>query len=188
MTAYKKTCRIADMPTEDIEIELQITCASWCKVPRLRSHIQKAAQAAYEHIPKKLQKPVIVSVLLAGNAKIRQLNKAFRGMDKPTNVLSFPQFAPQELTAAFKGDSPLELGDMVLAYQYVVSEAKSDNKILVNHLSHLIIHGILHLFGYDHLCDQEADRMEKLETRIMKSMGLPDPYFVDEQAKTFKKK
>ena len=68
------------------------------------------------------------------------------------------------------------MGDIVLGYQYIVAEAKKDNKILINHLSHLLIHGILHLFGYDHISGPEAVSMERLETKIMAGLGLPDPY------------
>lgn len=164
------------MQNSQILIELQITCPSWRKIPRLRSRIQTAAQAALDLLPKKLQKPASATVLLAGNAKIRQLNKDFRGIDKATNVLSFPQFSPQELTKVLNGVQPTELGDIALAYQYVVSEAKSEDKILINHITHLIVHGILHLFGYDHLCERDAVRMETLEVEIMKSLGLPNPY------------
>jgi probable rRNA maturation factor len=68
------------------------------------------------------------------------------------------------------------MGDIAIAYRYIVGEAKRDNKILINHLTHLFIHGLLHLFGYDHGLDPEAARMERLETKIMAALGLPDPY------------
>lgn len=157
-------------------LEFQVTLASWRRVPRLRARLQLAAQTTLDHLPKKLHFPFTATVLLTGNAKVRQLNHDFRGMDKATNVLSFPQYDPAELPRLAKQKGPVELGDIALAYQYVVSEAKNDNKLLINHITHLVIHGLLHLFGYDHLNDKDAGQMEKLEIEIMRELDLPNPY------------
>ncbi|MDR3423934.1 MAG: rRNA maturation RNase YbeY [Alphaproteobacteria bacterium] len=164
------------MPDPSPLLDIQTTVASWRRVPRLRARLQKAAQATLAHLPQKLRFPVSATILLAGNAKVRQLNNDFRGIDKPTNVLSFPQFSPADLPRLGKRGEIIELGDIAIAYQYVVAEAKADNKLLTDHLTHLIIHGLLHLFGYNHLNNRDAEQMENLETKIMNSLGLPDPY------------
>jgi probable rRNA maturation factor len=166
------------MPDPAALLEFQITVAAWRRIPRLRARLQQAAEATAAHLPKKFRFPFSATVLLTGNAKVRQLNRDFRGIDLPTNVLSFPQFTPAELTISGKGKDRLELGDIAIANQYVVKEAKTDHKILINHLTHLVIHGLLHLFGYDHMDDGEAEAMEKREIGIMKALGLPDPYAV----------
>lgn len=155
---------------------LQINDARWRKIPKLKSSLERAAAETLEMLPKTLQRPCSISVLLGTNAAIRTLNYQFRGIDKPTNVLSFPQFETgKELRSQPKTIS-VNMGDIAIAYQYVVLESKLQHKILINHLTHLIIHGILHLFGYDHLVEIEAERMERLEKRIMTRLGLPDPY------------
>jgi probable rRNA maturation factor len=177
-----------------VTLTLQTKLPAWKRIPRLRSHLQKAAEATWAHLPARFQLPCEVGVLLTGDAGMRRLNRDFRGIDKPTNVLSFPEFGGKELSklasyppraptrgghdAASKIDCtyPIFIGDIALGYQYIVVEAKKDHKILKNHLSHLMIHGILHLFGYDHIHDKDASRMERLEKKIMVSLGLPDPY------------
>ena len=164
------------MPDPDPLLDFQITVASWQRIPRLRARLQQAAQVTAAHLPKKFAFPFCATVLLAGNAKIQQLNHDFRGMDKPTNVLSFPQYSPAELPKLGKQKTAVELGDIALAYQYTAKEAKENNKLLINHATHLVVHGLLHLFGYDHCHDEEAEVMEKMEIRIMKALGLPDPY------------
>ena len=117
-----------------------------------------------------------INIRLVGKKEIQALNKTYRHKDKPTNVLSFPQFSPRQLPKKGKKNEAVTLGDIVISYQYIVGEAKKDNKMLINHVSHLLIHGILHLFGYDHVSDTGAARMERLEKRIMADLGLPDPY------------
>ena len=164
------------MPRSPINLIFQIDLAAWKRIPRLEAQLQKAARMALDHLPKKFRFSATVNVLLTGNAKIRQLNHDFRGISKPTNVLSFPQYEPAELTRLGREKAPLELGDIALGYQYIVDEAKKDHKLLINHLTHLILHGLLHLFGYDHLTMPDAEHMEKLERKIMASLGLPDPY------------
>jgi probable rRNA maturation factor len=102
------------------------------------------------------------------DAAIRALNAQWRGMDKPTNVLSFP--APGALAS-----KPL-LGDIVVAHETVAREAKEQEKDLRDHVAHMVIHGFLHLIGYDHETRLEAEAMEALEGRVAAALGLPDPY------------
>jgi probable rRNA maturation factor len=111
-----------------------------------------------------------VSVLFTDDAHIRRLNRQFRGKDRPTNVLSFPA-AP-----LVPGRFGPALGDIALALETVTGEAKSGGLTLANHVSHLIIHGFLHLLGFDHEAEAEAVAMERLEAAILGRLGIADPY------------
>ncbi len=115
-----------------------------------------------------------VSLVLGDDAMVRRLNQDYRGQDKPTNVLSF---------ALSEGDSPpplpgtpVMLGDVVIAYERVVDEAEAAERSPLVHLCHLVVHGVLHLLGYDHQNDADALAMERLETDILAGFGIPDPY------------
>jgi probable rRNA maturation factor len=112
-----------------------------------------------------------VSLVFSDDAHVRALNAGWRGKDKSTNVLSFPAFPPR----ADRGLPPL-LGDVVLAAETVAAESAAEGKPLADHIAHLIVHGILHLIGYDHETDAEAEEMEELERRILAGLGIADPY------------
>lgn len=163
------------MPARNI-ITVQQNAAGWSRIKGLRARLARAAQVAQAHLPERLRFPVSANLLLTTDADIRRLNRDFRGMDRATNVLSFPELEPADLKRVKRGKEPTAVGDIAIAYQYMVSESKKDHKILIDHVTHLFIHGLLHLFGYDHLTDPEATRMERLETKIMAALGLPDPY------------
>ena len=105
---------------------------------------------------------------------IRTLNSNWRGIDKPTNVLSFPALQPER--APKPGDAPRMLGDIAIAYETMRREADDEGKPFDHHLSHLAVHGFLHLIGYDHENDADAEAMESLETEILAQLGIPDPY------------
>ena len=111
-----------------------------------------------------------VALLLTGDTEMRRLNAAWRGKDQPTNVLSFPQEA-----SPVDGDIR-HLGDIALALEAVTREAAERRIPPRQHAAHLVVHGMLHLLGYDHDHDAEAERMEALETEILRGLGLPDPY------------
>jgi probable rRNA maturation factor len=113
-----------------------------------------------------------VSVLLCDDALIAALNARWRRRDEPTNVLSFP--APPDTVPA----APAHLGDIAIACETVVREAQEKDLPVTQHLAHLAVHGFLHLLGYDHGTDGEAERMEQLEREILASLGIPDPYAV----------
>ena len=115
---------------------------------------------------------VEVSVKLTDDAEVQSLNARYRGQNKPTNVLSFPA----DMDGPHPPDSPVFLGDIVLAYETLLREADETGKNPTDHLTHLVIHGLLHLMGYDHEQDVDAHRMEGLETRILKDLDIPDPY------------
>jgi probable rRNA maturation factor len=108
-------------------------------------------------------------IRLVDTAEIQLLNRTYREKDKPTNVLSFPSELPKEIDMAI-------LGDVVICITVVQIEANAQSKTFENHLMHMVIHGILHLLGYDHIKDNEADEMEGLEIKILAGLGIDNPY------------
>lgn len=120
---------------------------------------------------------VEISVKLSDNAEIQGLNAAYRGKDRPTNVLSFPMMQADLLeTVDIGDDGETLLGDIVLAHETCAREAGERGISLPDHATHLIVHGTLHLVGYDHMEETEAEAMEAMETRALASLGLADPY------------
>ena len=119
-----------------------------------------------------IDEPVSVSLLFADDATIRVLNRDWRGKDKATNVLSFP---PPD-TGFPEGPEPM--GDIALALETVTREANDEGKPFADHLAHLLVHGFLHLAGYDHETDEEAEEMEALERSILATLAIPDPYAI----------
>jgi len=116
-----------------------------------------------------------VTIRVVDEAESHDLNLTYRGKDKPTNVLSFPFEAPPGI------ELPL-LGDLIICRQVVEQEAAEQEKALAAHWAHMVIHGSLHLLGYDHIEDDEAEEMESLETEIMLALGYPDPYISEKEA------
>lgn len=119
-----------------------------------------------------------VGVVLADDDCLRRLNRDFRERDEATNVLAFPAAQPEARKAPETGprEMPVALGDVVVALETSRVEAAAQGKPLGHHLSHLIVHGTLHLVGYDHEADEEAKTMEELEARLLAELGVPDPY------------
>ena len=142
-------------------IEIEIEAEGWkSALPDVEAIVDTAAKAALGSVEGG------VVVLLADDAAVQDLNARFRQKDKPTNVLSFPA-----AESAFP-----HLGDVVLGLEYCVEEAKTQGKTLQAHLSHLVVHGVLHLLGYDHIEDEEAEEMEGEERTILAGLGFADPY------------
>jgi len=166
----KKPKPILDFCIEDLR---------WRKISRLKNHLEQAAAMTLASLPNRFQFPCHVTLLLTTNTTIRRLNRDFRGIDKPTNVLSFPQYDKLKSVRFGTLKEPPHMGDIAIAYQYIVDESNKKHYILIDHLVHLMIHGLLHLFGYDHRMDREANRMERLEKKIMEQLGRPDPYRLD---------
>ena len=166
------------------EGELPRTCAevslddeSWLSIAgflELIPSLAASALAAIELAPDKHA----ISIALMSDAGIRTLNRAFRGKDMPTNVLSFPS-PPISRIAAGRQPDPLFLGDVALAYETVVREASELEKPALHHAAHLTVHGILHLAGFDHGGDADAKRMEATERLVLSKFGIPDPYGED---------
>jgi len=119
-----------------------------------------------------------LAVMLTDDVGIRTLNSNWRGIDKPTNVLSFPAL---QAPAGAPSDAPRMLGDIAIAFETTRKEADDEQKPFDHHLSHLAVHGFLHLIGYDHENDDDAEAMEGLETEILAQLGIPDPYAARER-------
>ncbi|WP_378945133.1 rRNA maturation RNase YbeY [Mesorhizobium sp. ANAO-SY3R2] len=155
----------------ELDIDLMIEAGAWSDEAALRALVDRAVPAAFTEAEVEGGGPAELSLVFTDDDSIQKLNAEWRGKDKPTNVLSFPAFpiAP--------GDPlPPMLGDIVLAYETVVREAELEGKPLENHITHLIIHGLLHLLGYDHETDDEAEEMEALERQALARLAIPDPY------------
>ena len=157
----------ATAPAVDIIIDSEL----WTAEPKAAETVRRAiAQAADVAAAPDAE----LAVALTDDAAIRALNNQWRGLDKATNVLSFP--AP----AALRGDAPVHLGDIAIAYETMAGEAKNEAKPFAHHLAHLAVHGFLHLLGYDHESEPEAEAMEQQERAILARLGIPDPYSTHE--------
>ena len=116
---------------------------------------------------------VEVSVVLSDDDRVHELNRDYRGIDRATNVLSFATLEGERRAPT---DAPMLLGDIIVAFETVDGEAKQESKTLEAHLAHMVVHGMLHLMGYDHETDSDADEMESLEIRALEGLGVADPY------------
>ncbi|HYG89032.1 MAG TPA: rRNA maturation RNase YbeY [Azospirillum sp.] len=134
---------------------------------------ERAALAALSAVWEAEDGPAELSVVLSDDALVQTLNRDYRGKDKPTNVLSF---ALTETDSPEAEAAPTLLGDVVLAWETVAREAQEQGKPLSDHLCHLVVHGVLHLLGYDHEVDAEAEEMERLEVEVLSTLGISDPY------------
>ncbi len=148
-------------------LDFDVIDARWNAIAGLEAIVRSAILATVAANDTRL-----VTVQLADDATVRALNKEWRGQDKATNVLSFPA---AHLTG-LPDDEQQPLGDIVLAYETVVAESRDAGKRPVDHVSHLLVHGVLHLMGYDHGNEQEADLMEGRERDILATLGIADPY------------
>lgn len=153
-----------------------VESGNWPDEAVLEALVHRVFHAVEAELALSLQFPSEVSLLFADDATIKGINAQWRGKDRPTNVLSFPAFALKPGMAP----KPL-LGDVVLAYETVAREAEAEAKPFGHHLSHLLAHGLLHLFGYDHESDDEAEVMEALERQILARLAIPDPYAVSDE-------
>ena len=146
---------------------------------------ERAAHAALSHSPFKLlldkAVSVEISIRLGDDEEVRALNAQYRQKDKPTNVLSFPMVQPDLIEGlANSDDGEVLLGDIILAHGVCAAEAADKGVAVDTHATHLVVHGVLHLLGYDHMDDAEAERMEQLERDALASLGIADPYAVRE--------
>lgn len=154
---------------ENLYIDLQIACENSENLPSEQQfytwvHKALAVEAKTDDFPESE-----ITIRIVDEAESHELNLTYRGKDKPTNVLSFPFEVPEGI------EMPL-LGDLIICRQVMEKEAEEQQKPLEAHWAHLAIHGTLHLLGYDHLTDEEAEEMESLETEIMQALGYEDPY------------
>lgn len=163
-----------------IEFDLQISIedARWKKIAEIpiKTFLETYVRMVLNHPNVALNIPqnVEISVLLTNDEEIKDLNREYRGKDKPTNVLSFPQ--ETDLSSMCDLEACVLLGDIVLSIETIQLEAKQQQKLMHHHLAHLIVHGTLHLLGYDHETDTEAEEMEALEIDILKRHNIANPY------------
>ncbi|MDF2784004.1 MAG: metal-binding heat shock protein [Pantoea eucrina] len=152
-----------------VVLDLQQACAKAHGLPE-----ETAFQRWLEAAVTPFQPESEVTIRLVDEAESHELNLTYRGKDKPTNVLSFPFEAPPGI------ELPL-LGDLIICRQVVEQEAAEQGKSTEAHWAHMVVHGTLHLLGYDHIEDSEAEEMEALETEIMLALGYPDPYISEKE-------
>ena len=150
-----------------IELDLQIAVENEQGLPT-----EQDIQLWLNKTIPQFQENAELTVRIVDTQESHQLNHEYRGKDKPTNVLSFPFEAPRGIELDL-------LGDLIICRQVVEKEAEEQNKPLLAHWAHMVVHGSLHLLGYDHIEDDEAEEMESLETEIMQTMGFEDPYILE---------
>jgi probable rRNA maturation factor len=161
------------------EIDIVVESVLWKAAPKARSTLRRAVAAAAAALSTKRAE---LAIVLTDDSAIRLLNRDWRGVDAATNVLSFPTYdrSPQGRGSALQRgrsqSAPHLLGDIVLAYETVAREAHDEGKPFAHHLAHLAVHGFLHLLGYGHERDDDADTMEKMEREILARLAIPDPY------------
>jgi len=152
--------------------EVLAVAECWQTEPEAEAVIHRAINAAAEVADADVGEAEL-AIMLTDDTGIRTLNNNWRGIDKPTNVLSFPALQP---AAGAPAAAPRMLGDIAIAYETTRKEADDEEKPFDHHLSHLAVHGFLHLIGYDHEKDDDAEAMEDLEREILAQLGIPDPY------------
>jgi probable rRNA maturation factor len=156
------------LSTLRLEVDVVRHGEEWSHAAVTDAMLKRGARAALLSAPPEAQGAYQVIILLTDDAEIKELNRTWRGKDAPTNVLSFPG-----------GDDPTDprlLGDVVLAYETILQEARDSGIPFADHVQHLVVHGLLHLLGFDHMNDEEAERMENLERTALASIGIADPY------------
>lgn len=168
--------------TLPLTVDVTVSAAAWRRLlPDAEAVVRAAAEAAWrapgtgESGAVGAEVEAEVSILLADDETVRALNRRHRGIDRPTNVLSFP-------IGTAPGGQPRMLGDVVLADGVVLREAEEQGKSVPAHVTHLVVHGVLHLLGYDHEAGPDAETMEALEVRTLAGLGIPNPYDCREAA------
>lgn len=157
-------------PVVDIVAESPL----WNARSDLEAIAQRAVEAALAEAKRPYSDDAELAVILADDARLKDLNRDWRGKDMPTNVLSFPAAEGEDIATA-----PL-LGDLVLAFETVAGEAEREGKSFDAHFAHLVVHGTLHLFGFDHMSGEEAEEMENVERLALARLGIADPYLETE--------
>ncbi len=160
-----------DMAARLPVIDVIIQAGDWTSQEIATIEVERAIRAAIDTAGLNFSENAELSIVLSDDENVRMLNNKWRKIDRPTNVLSFPtcEFNPQEVAG------PL-LGDIIIAHETTQREAREQGKPYCQHLTHLLIHGFFHLFGYDHRNDDEAEVMEKLERQSLAVLGIDDPY------------
>lgn len=165
-------------------LEIDVEEKRWQQaLPDIEDLAQKVKDAAFAYVAEHenialLQgaKPLLVNVCLSNDAHVHELNRDFRNMDKPTNVLSFANLDYDGFADDKEVFDEIALGDIIIAYETMVKEAEQENISLHDHFCHLLTHGFLHILGFDHIEDDEAEYMEGFEREILQTLGVADPY------------
>jgi probable rRNA maturation factor len=160
-----------DGDSAPLSIAVLVEAGDWPEERELRAIAARAVSAACAELSISSDGDTELSIVFTDDAHIRTLNAEWRGKDQPTNVLSFPAF-PQ----AGADRLPPMLGDIILAKETIAREAELEDKPFEHHLTHLIVHGFLHLLGHDHETDEQAGEMEGVERRVLTALAIPDPY------------
>ncbi len=159
-------------PPERLVVDVVVEDDGWNAIEDLEASVHQAAAAVADLAVVADQLPASACVAFTSDAAVRTLNRTYRAKDKPTNVLSFPSPEPIELEAGAVDF----IGDIVLARETVFREAQEQGVPPRHHTQHLVVHGLLHLLGYDHETDADAETMEALEVAALAAIGVPDPY------------
>jgi probable rRNA maturation factor len=155
-----------------LDIDIVRRAGSWDGTGVTDAMLRRAAGAAFAAAAPAAETRFEITILLTDDGEMRELNRTWRGKDFPTNVLSFPAAEPIGAATA----RPTPLGDIVLAAETVLAEAAEQGITPAAHAAHLVVHGMLHLLGFDHERDEDAEAMEALETNVLDGLGIADPY------------
>lgn len=153
-------------------IDVSVESSLWSGVADIESCVRRAVEAALPPDRADCE----LAVVLTDDQTMRALNARFRGIDKATNVLSFPTPGPSQPRTGERRGELIALGDIVIAFETTQAEAAAEGKEFGHHFAHLLVHGVLHLLGYDHHSDAEAEAMEARERAILMQLDMPDPY------------
>ncbi|WP_333795042.1 rRNA maturation RNase YbeY [Hyphomicrobium sp.] len=157
-------------PSHWLNLDVLDEAGDWSRIGDRKALVAAAARALADNPRFSARPPAEACVALSDDETVRDLNARFRGKDKPTNVLSFP--AP----AGMAPEGPQALGDIVLAQETIEREAAEQGVPAAHHLQHLVIHGLLHLLGFDHDSEPDADEMEGIEIDVLSTLGIANPY------------
>lgn len=169
-------CGLDSSEESDLTVDIMVTHPDWRRLGTVEDEIRGLVHAVFTQLPYDVPRPLEIGIVLSSDAEVRRLNKVYRRKDTPTNVLSFPiaDFERKRL------EQSCLLGEVILALETILQEADEAGIPPRDHLSHLIVHGILHLFGLDHQTETEAARMEATESNILLNLGLRDPYAAEQ--------
>ncbi len=171
----------------DILLDINMADQRWEQaLPNVSALMENAKTTAFDYVQKNADidvlntdKPLLIGVCLSDNAQVQDLNKQFRGLDKPTNVLSFANLDDPDFMEESQHYPEINLGNIILAYETMEKEAAEQQISLQNHFCHLLVHGFLHLLGYDHMEPADAAVMEAAEVAILAKLNIDNPYEED---------